>query len=55
MNTTMRWFTLALVIGMLSQSGVAGTVLGTAGQTCYPSPTSRTSQGITASTYSVTG
>jgi len=36
MNTTMRWFTLALVIGLISQSGVGGTVLGTAGQTCYP-------------------
>jgi hypothetical protein len=36
MRTTMRCFTLTLVIGLICQSGIAGTVLGTSGQTCYP-------------------
>jgi hypothetical protein len=36
MKTTMRGFTLALVIGVVWQAGVAGTVLGTTGTKCYP-------------------
>jgi hypothetical protein len=36
MNTTIRWLTLALVIGLVWQPGLAGTVLGTTGTKCYP-------------------
>ena len=36
MNTTIRWFTLALVIGLVWQPGRAGTVIGTTGTKCYP-------------------
>ncbi len=45
MKPTMRWFTLALVIGPLWQSGFAGTVLGKVGQTVYPRTTSMNTQG----------
>jgi len=36
MKTTMRWFILALVIGLVWEHGVAGTVLGTEGRKCFP-------------------
>ena len=36
MNTTVRWFTLGLMCICIWQFGVAGTVLGTIGKTCYP-------------------
>jgi len=51
MNTTMRWFTLALVIGLIWQPGVAGTVLGTEGKKCYPTTYSTNSDVASISVY----
>ncbi len=36
MNTTTRWFALALLVGLVWETSMAGTVIGTVGKTCYP-------------------
>lgn len=36
MKTTMRWFALVLLVGLVWETGMAGTVIGTVGRTCYP-------------------
>ena len=53
MKTIMRWVILALVIGLVWEHGVAGTVLGTVGQKCYPITFSGSNQGSTISVYGV--
>ena len=47
MKATRRWFALALVIGLVCQSGVAGTILGTAGKKFYPPTSSSPANTIT--------
>jgi len=53
MKTTMRWFTLALVVGLVWQPGVAGPgiVLGTEGKKCYPRTDPGFSQNPSISVY----
>jgi len=36
MKTTIRWFVLALMCGVMWHAGVAGTVIGKIGKTCFP-------------------
>jgi hypothetical protein len=36
MKTTMRWFSFVLFVGLVWETGMAGTVIGTVGKTCYP-------------------
>ncbi|MEK6571917.1 MAG: hypothetical protein AABZ61_11140, partial [Bacteroidota bacterium] len=51
MKTTIRWLALVLLVGLVWQPGVAGTVLGTEGRKCYPTTFSTASGTVNISVF----